>query len=190
MLRNTLAIQTGYDPSRDSVKYYWRTRRDQPESFFQEQGRNWLWPMHGVRLGDHLLLFCSIIGPDDTPKFLGFRGVGWTAFLVSNLAQDPLHWVIRRIQPPVSTWNVTVGVAALIEGDYVYVYGFDEPRHDAYLLRLPVSSATAGNLSAFEWWCRSDRGWVAQKKMDRTPTPVFTAGSTEFSVHRDRGKHR
>jgi len=56
MLRNTLAIQTGYDPSRASMKYYWRTRRGQPESFFQEQGGNWLWPMHGVRLGDHLLL--------------------------------------------------------------------------------------------------------------------------------------
>jgi hypothetical protein len=26
--------------------------------------------------------------------------------------------------------------------------------------------------------------------MDRTPTPVFTAGSTEFSVHLDRGKRR
>jgi hypothetical protein len=26
--------------------------------------------------------------------------------------------------------------------------------------------------------------------MDRTRTPVFTAGSTEFRVHLDRGKHR
>ncbi len=190
MPRNTLAIQTGYDPSRASMKYYWRTRRDQPDSFFQEQGENWLWPMHGVRLGNHLLLFCSIIGPDKSPKSLGFRGVGWTAFLVSNPAQDPFHWVIRRIHPPVNPWNVMVGVAALLEGDYVYLFGFDEPRHDAYLLRIAVSSASAGNLSAFEWWCGADRGWVEQKKVDRKPAPVFTAGSTEFSVHLDRGKHR
>src|SRR5260370_8224761 len=137
--------------------------------------------MHGVRLGDHLLLFCSITGPDDTPKSLVCRGVGWTAFLVSNLAQDPLHWAIRRIQPPVNTRNVTVGVAALIEGDYVYVYGFDEPRHDAYLLRLPVSSATAGNLSAFEWCSGPDRACVPHKKLHRTPPPLFPPASPRLS---------
>ena len=113
MPRNTLAIQTGYDPSRASMKFYWRTRRGQPESFFREQGENWLWPMHGVKLGDHLLLFYNIISPDKTPKSLGFRGVGWTAFLVSNLAQDPLHWVIRRIHTPINPWNIMVGVVAL-----------------------------------------------------------------------------
>jgi len=190
MPRNTLAIQTGYDPSRASMKFYWRTRRGQPESFFREQGENWLWPMHGVKLGDHLLLFYNIISPDKTPKSLGFRGVGWTAFLVSNLAQDPLHWVIRRIHTPINPWNIMVGVVALLERDYVYVFSFDEPRHDAYLLRLSVGTASGGNLSAFEWWCGSERGWVAQKEISTKPAPVFTVGSTEFSVHLDHVKHR
>jgi len=91
---------------------------------------------------------------------------------------------------PGNPWNVTVGVTALLESDFVYLFGFDEPRHDAYLLRTPVSSASAGNLSALEWWCGSDHGWVGQKKIASAPAPVVAAGSTEFSVHLDRRGHR
>jgi hypothetical protein len=190
MPRNTVAMQNGYDPSRASIRFYWRTSHGAPASFFREQSENWLWPMHGVRLADHLLLFFNVVGTDRDPKSLGFRGVGWEVFMVSNLDLDPFRWVIRRVQVSENPWKITVGVAVVQEGDYLHVFSYDEPRHDAYLLRLPISLAKTGNFSELEWWCGTARGWMPQEKIEHAPEPVFTEGSTEFSVHWDSVTHQ
>jgi hypothetical protein len=183
--RNTIAIETGYDPSRASLRFYWRKKRGKPASFFPEHGANWLWPMQGVRLGKTLLVFTSVIGADHTPDSLGFRPVGWTAFSISNPDREPARWKVRELDSPQNSWNVMLGAAVLRESGFLYVYGIDEPRHDAYLLRLPEAAAARGRLSAAEWWCGPGRGWMLQKYISGTPLPVFTKGSTEMSVQYD-----
>src|SRR5882762_5681713 len=64
MVRNSVAIQTGYDPAHATLKFYWRVRRVQPADFAPPEGKMWLWPAHGIRLSDRLLLFYSRVAPE------------------------------------------------------------------------------------------------------------------------------
>jgi hypothetical protein len=41
-VRNTVAIQSGYDPSRASIKFYWRSGRRGPSEIFPSQGHGGL----------------------------------------------------------------------------------------------------------------------------------------------------
>jgi len=38
MVRNSVAIQTGYDPAHGTLKFYWRARRGQPADFAPPEG--------------------------------------------------------------------------------------------------------------------------------------------------------
>jgi hypothetical protein len=190
MVRNSVAIESGYDPSAASIRFYWGSKGTQAASFIPDEGENWFWPMHGVRLGDRLLLFCFIVGPNRSPHSLGFRNIGWTAFLVPNPDDDPSRWTLRKLAAPDNPWRVLVGVAARVEGDRLFLFAADEPRHDVFLLRLPVARAAQGQLDSMEWWCGERRGWLAQSTIDRRPAPVFLEGETEFSVQRDTAGDR
>jgi hypothetical protein len=54
-VHNTIAIQSGYDPSHATIKFYWRTRRGEPTEIFPSEGAVWMWPGSGIRVGDRLL---------------------------------------------------------------------------------------------------------------------------------------
>src|SRR5262245_31271393 len=62
MVRNSVAIQTGYDPSRAFLQFSWREEDKKPASFLPEEGATWFWPAHGIRLDDVLLLFFERLG--------------------------------------------------------------------------------------------------------------------------------
>jgi len=185
MVRNSVAIETGYDPSRASLKFYWRMQKGRPASFVPETRHAWLWPTHGVRLGTKLLLFFTRVRPDNRKDSLGFENFGWAAYLVDNPDQEPSAWVLRKTEIPTNAWNVIVGAAALVAGDFLYVFGPAEPSHDVYLLRWPLGAAEKGDLASPEWWCGLDQGWTRQQKLVRRPTPVFSEGGMEFSVQWD-----
>lgn len=61
MIRNSVAIQSGYDPSTASMQFYWRTQDGEPRSFFPEEDEIWFWPGHGIVSGDNLLIFLMAI---------------------------------------------------------------------------------------------------------------------------------
>ena len=185
MVRNSVAIETGYDPSKASLKFYWGSQAGRPASFAPEIGDAWLWPTDGVRIGKKLLLFFTRVRTDTRKDSLGFENFGWTAFFVDNPDQEPSAWVMRRIATPANPWNVIVGAAALAAGSNLYVFSPAEPSHDVYLLRWPLTAAANGDLRSPEWWSGSDQGWIPQKELARRPVPVFTEGSMEFSVQWD-----
>lgn len=55
MVRNSIALQHGRDPSRATIEFGWG---DGPGSWFSDQGERWFWPQHGVRVpGGPLVLF-------------------------------------------------------------------------------------------------------------------------------------
>jgi len=188
MARNTVAIQAGYDPSTASIKFYWKARGSR--SFFEDEGQNWFWPSHGVRIGERLLLFYNVVKPSGMPGPFGFAEDGWTAFLITNPDEEPPRWNIRKLDVPRNPWQILVGIAVVREGDQLYLWAADEPKHDAYLLRVSVADAAKGDLAAMEWWCGERRGWRVQDQIDGRPEPVFLQGSTEFSVHYDPARGR
>ena len=161
MVRNSLAIESGYDPSTASIKFYWRKQNGEAQSFFPSNEGEWLWPLHGIRLGRQLLLFYNVIRADSSPGSLGFRGLRATAFVVDNCGAPPDQWRYREVAVPQNNWTITLGVAVLRRDAFLYVFGFDEPKHDICVVRMPVTAAQGGDLLQLEWWSATDGTWTS-----------------------------
>ena len=185
MIRNSIAIQRGYDPSSASIKFYWRTGRGKPASFFGERRNVWYWPGDGIVVGDRLLVFLMKIHATKTG--LGFEAFGWAAVAVDNPHDEPLRWRMRWLDGPANDLNVIIGSASLLRaGDFVYAFSAQEPagKHDVYLVRWPVDKAAEGDLREPFWWCGGDQ-WVKQTQLEQKPAVVFSEAQTEFTVHFD-----
>lgn len=182
-VRNSVAIQTGYDPAHATMKFYsGRSAEDGATSFFAEDGKAWFWPMHGVRLGTRLLVFAMREVRDETAQSPGFRADGWNAFLIDNPGAEPARWTMRRVDGPEARGKLLVGMAVVRQGGFLYAFALDDATHDAYLLRWRGRQAQAGRLEKSEWWCGAEKGWLADAK--HRQVAMADAGS-EFSVQRD-----
>ena len=181
IIRNSIAIQNGYDPTTASVKYYWRGSKENPEAFFHNNSDHWYWTGHGVMIKDRLLVFLMKV--KKVNRGLGFEVVGWDAALISNPLDDPLTWKVNYIEGQ-ETFSAIVGSAAVLKDQaYMYAYSAVEPAtHEVYLLRWGIEDAWNGRLQKPEWWI-NDR-WIQRNSRYPVPTPLFI-GQTEFSVHFD-----
>ncbi len=128
--------------------------------------------------------------PSGTRGPFGFAEDGWTAFLITNPDEEPPRWKIRKLDVPQNPWRILVGIAVVREGDELFLWAADEPKHDVYLVRVTVVEAARGDLAAMEWWCGERRGWQVRDRIGGRPDPVFPQGSTEFSVHYDPASRR
>jgi hypothetical protein len=177
-VRNTVAIQTGYDPARASIKFYWRTTKGKPTEIFPSEGETWMWPSHGIRLASRLLLFCSRVAPDRKKNSLGFQLVGWVVYIVANPDEEPSAWKLQKIAEDHD--KIILASTVLREGEFVFLAGVSEPEHDLYLARLTVDAAAQGRFDALEWW--SGKGWESHESSAQL---VIRAAGTEASVQRD-----
>ena len=189
MVRNSIAIENGYNPSQSFINFYWPVLNKQPSEFVSDTGGAWFWPEDGVRLGDKLLLFFVQVRPDHRKDSLGFELFGWDGFLIDNPGAEPSTWVVHRLHLPRNSWHIIVGTVVLSGNGFVYAFGSQEPSHDDYLLRWPLTAAMNGDLTSPEWWCGAGWGWITQNKITRKPAPVIPNGSNEFSVQWDQ-QHR
>jgi len=191
MVRNTIAIQQGYDPSRASIKFYWRTEDGKPASFFRENGDTWYWPGDAILAGGRLLIFLMRIHAVKTApgsEAFGFEAFGWTVVAVDNPQDEPARWRTRVIDGAPNGLNVIVGSGGVLRsGGFVYAFGAREPggKHDVYLVRWPIADAAQGNLQDAAWWCGEKEHWVKQSALKTTPAIVFSNAQTEFTVHWD-----
>jgi hypothetical protein len=181
IIRNSIAIQEGYDPSTASVKFYWNRKNGEPSSFFAEGENNWYWPGDGIRINDTLIIFLMEVSEGDNE--LGFDVTGWQAVMIDNPDADPEKWHIDWIDTPSNQFGVIAGSACVLHADqYVYAFGADSKKRDAYLIRWPVSSVLKGDLSRPEWWAK-ERGWILQADLAEIPPPLFAEGQMEFTVN-------
>jgi hypothetical protein len=180
MVRNSVGVQLGRDPSAAQIEYYWGATAGEPGSFVAEDGANWFWPLHGIRLGDALTLF--FLREASVSTGLGFESVGWEALRVSNPDAPPAAWQLQRLQTPKASFPVAVGASVLRQDGFVYAYAVEEPgAHDVYLLRWTESDFAAGDLLSPEWHDGS-RGFVAHSALSGAPAPVMKHGQTELTV--------
>lgn len=186
MVRNTLAIQRGYDPSSASIKFYWRIKDGKPASFFAESRKVWYWPGHGIRVDGRLLIFLMKIHA--TKRGLGFEAFGWSVVAIDNPDEDPSRWKPRWLPVPQNDLQVIVGSASVIRlGDFVYAFSAQERtgKHDVYLVRWPLAKTAEGDLREPSWWCGEKYGWVSQELVSGRASVVFSGAQTEFTVHWD-----
>jgi hypothetical protein len=185
MVRNTVAIQSGTDPSQAFIAFAWGTNAGAPAAFFASAGAgdDWFWPGHGALVDGRLVVFLSRVAP--STGGLGFQADGWAAVRIDDPADDPAAWKPVPLATPPSTMGVTFGEAALVQGGYLHAFGAEDQSHAVYLVRWPTAAVAQGDLSAPEWWTPS--GWVEQAALTALPAPLFADGATELSVQPDPG---
>jgi hypothetical protein len=187
IVRNTVAIQTGNDPSRASVAFFWG--RDSAGggagAFFPHEGPQWYWPGDGIRIERHLIVFLMTIGPADNE--LGFAAVGWAAVFVENPEDSPAVWDLRSLRTPADRFGIVVGSSSVLEWEgFVYAFGTRPETRNVFLARWQAASLARGDLSEPAWWTGESAGWVRNAGLsagsDVKPEPVFSKGQMEFSV--------
>jgi hypothetical protein len=176
MPRNTVAVETGLDPTRARMEFAWGGAGGTPSSFFPEDGARWHWPAGGVRVpGGPLIVFLSI--EQASSGGLGFAGAGWRAVSIANPDDPPSAWVQTRLDPPAQAWTANVGTAVALDGDFVDALAIDDA-HQGMLARFPVAALAAGALDQIEWWDGS--AWSAGP-----PAVVIDDAGSEASLHRN-----
>ena len=209
MVRNTVAIEQGYDPSRASIAFYWgQDGSGHPVDFFPGTGSTWCWPGGAVRLstadgGSALLLF--MMQTQSSPGGLGFANTGWRAFYVPNPEAEPAQWKMQSVAAPQNAFGAVVGSGAVlpVDGRLVAFSPDDSAHHDVYLAGWPVAAAARGDLSAITYW--TGRAWESaggsapdgallassrREPAGATAAVVMTGAQSELSVHRDPSSGR
>ena len=185
MIGNSLAIQTGSDPSAAKIRFYWKTALDRtPSAFFADSGADRFWPGGGIRVRDRLLLFLMRV--KTVPDGLGFDVCGWDAVLIRNPDAAPPDWKMEWLETPRNQLQVIVGSAGVLrDRGYVYAFGSNEPGNAcAYLVRWPERDARNGMLLHAQWW--DGCGWSSKEPAGNNfAAPVLRKAGTEFTVHRD-----
>ncbi len=176
MVRNSIAIQHGRDPSTASLQ---PVVQEPPRAFFGDGEGPWLWPGPGVRVGDVLLLGFMRVAPSEGG--LGFVTVGSEVLRVDEPDEAPEHWVPRAVALPPAPASVQLGAGAWMQdGAWLYAFAPVEPgTHDVHLARWPIRSVAEGRLDDVQWWSGT---WSD----DPAAAVVVVRGvQTEFSVHRE-----
>lgn len=181
MIRNSVGIQTGYDPSAASMQFYWRTVESKPRSFFPEEGETWFWPGHGIVVEGRLIVFLMAVR--SSSEGLGFETYGWRAVSIPNVDQAPSKWELRWLETPRNPFGLIVSASVFRMDEYVYAFSMQEPGHTIHLVRWPVAQVSNEDLSRPQWWDGDEKGWVLEQDLVQEPQPLFSEGQTEFTVH-------
>jgi hypothetical protein len=180
LVRNSVAIQTGYDPTTASIKYYWNSASSPANSFFHAPSSStWLWPNGGVLVGGRLILFLN--ENKAVSGGLGFQGVGWTAIAVENPTADPSQWTLTTLATKLE-FGLELGSASILANGYLYAYsaGLSNPG-PTYAARWPVSNLSGNSLLGPQWYAGSG-GWLTAAQIVGNPTPVVRVDQAIFSI--------
>lgn len=179
-IRNSAAIQTGYDPSRAFMAFHWGETAGHPSSFIPEQGDRWFWPGACLRVGKGLVLFGQWLRQEGVGQW-GFGAVGSAGLYVADADADPLTWQPQDAHLPDLGDTVVLGTAGLVAGEHLFVYGAKGATHDYVLARFPLADARGGDVSHAEFY--SGGAWRASADLSGLPEAIFALGAPESSVH-------
>ena len=186
MVRNSVAIQSGSNPSTAEIEFFWQADLNaDPESFFDTGTNDWYWPGHGIRTDNNLVLFLNRLRSTDTG--LGFKSVGWDSLLIENPDDEPSGWRARKLDTPTNRLGIQVGFAsAFRHKEYVYAFGSADPdkTHSIYAVRWPLDAFTKGRLMVPEWWGGAKAGWTVESS-ELPPVPLLKRGQSEMTIHFD-----
>lgn len=184
-VRNSVAIQRGYDPSSATLQFYWRVDGPRPTSFFADNGDRWYWPATVVLIDRSLLIFLTETRRID--HGLGFENTGMTAIIVDNPQDTPDLWRVNEIPIPPNESGVFIGFAETIRvEDYVYAFSKQEATNEVYLIRWSLEELSTGSLEGAEWWSGDTDQWVRTEESGEKARPVFSDTPTDFSIHYDQ----
>jgi len=176
-LHNSIAIQSGYDPSQATIKFYWPTRHHRPTEQFPNEHDIWMWIGSGIRVDNALWIFANRIEHDDDKRSLGFKSTGWNAYLITNPDRSPSAWKPKKVMQ--SSDKVIMGAAFLEQDGFVYIFGSGD-HGDLFVARQTKGEMSKGKISVLHWWNGHDwSGSITSRQR------VMTDSGTELSIQRD-----
>src|SRR5215471_6052079 len=115
LVRNTIAIQHGYDPGFATIDFHHQTDAGgAPSAFFaSDTPGTWLWPGHGARLGSVLFIFLWRMKPSAGDP-IGFVADAPEAALIAKPDDDPTAWQLAPVAVPNNPWGVFLGTGAVL----------------------------------------------------------------------------
>ena len=131
MVNNTIGLQAGKD---GAIRFIaGKTSAGKPAAFFTPaDGKGWFWPHAAVMDGGRLCIFVMQITKTDAKGVFGFKQVGEWLLEVANPGEEPEKWRLEQHKIPIADFNSkrerTWGAAILTQGNYQYIYGYEEPR--------------------------------------------------------------
>jgi hypothetical protein len=179
LVRNSIAVQTGYDPARADMQFAWKMNDDKPAAFFSRGSDHWFWPGSGIMVGKRLLIFLMEIKKAKNP--LGFDACGWKAVWIENPRETPDKWKLTYLKSPRKDGLIVGSGNPVLENGFLYVFAADKKDRTVCLVRWPEYLAVAGTLTRPQWWAGEERGWVGPEETVK-PRTLITDGQMEFSV--------
>jgi len=177
-LRDSIAIEQGYDPSHAGISFYWHTKHNQPTEILPSEGNAWMWFGAGICIDNSLVLFAERVVPDHAKNSLGFKSDGWNAYLITNPDSEPSLWKPKKIAEQHD--DVIMASALLRQGEFIYLFGESDKTHDLYIARVNTQRLAQGNLGSMEWW--TGNGWSTSTPLRQ---PIIRDAGTETSVQSD-----
>jgi len=181
LVRNSIAIQTGYDPSTADMKFFWKMKDGKPAAFFAPKGDTWYWPASGIMLGRHLIIFLMEIQATEK-NALGFETRGWKAVWIDNPQDDPGRWRLTYLISPQRRGLIVGSGNPIVAEGFLQVFAADETDRAVYLVRWPISRARTGTLTAPQWRVGGPAGWSSGEDARAKPERIFADGQMEFTV--------
>jgi hypothetical protein len=178
LVRNSIAIQKGYDPSNASMKFYWNIEESTPTAFFAHKGKKWFWPASGIMVGKHLIVFLMEI--EKARNELGFVACGWKAVWINNPQEEPERWNLTWLISPQMKGLVVGSGNPILEKGFLTVCAADSRDRAVYLMRWPERSASNGTLTNPQIWAGDKAGWELGEKYK--PERIISGGQMEFTV--------
>ncbi len=188
MVRNTIAIQTGNDPSTASISFHWRDDSDgSPASFFPERGERWYWPGHGIRLSEGPLILFLYKLAATSGQGLGFAHAGNALAVINNPDASPEMWKPRITDLSPSSFDAVPASAVVQDGTYIVGVAIRQKGiHAGALVRYPAIQLAHGNTSHAEWWAGDVKGWVPESSINADgPEYILDDAGSECSLHWD-----
>ncbi|MBN2297692.1 MAG: DUF4185 domain-containing protein [Deltaproteobacteria bacterium] len=179
VVRNSIAIQRGYDPTTAGITFYWSALKHGAGAYFSNKNDGWFWPGSGARVGDTLIIF--LVRIHSVANELGFEPEGSTGVSVKNPDSSPKEWNIDWPRIPKNEFDIIVGSAALYFDGFLYAFGTNARSSKAYLVRWQASDAAKGDLENMFWW--SGENWCKQDRLDGKPSVLFQGAQMEYTVH-------
>jgi hypothetical protein len=180
LVRNSIAIQTGYDPTSAGMQFFWKMKGTKPAAFFSLAGDHWYWPASGIMISKRLLIFLMEVKMAN--NVLGFETCGWKAVRIDNPQRKPNQWILTYLKSSQKQGFVIGSGNPVVENGFLQVFATDFRNRAIYLVRWPERSVAAGALVRPQWWAGEKAGWTGSKDTEDTPHSIIAKGQMEFSV--------
>ncbi|MBU0993525.1 MAG: DUF4185 domain-containing protein [Proteobacteria bacterium] len=181
MIRNSIAIQEGYDPVHATIHFYWHHKNNKPSPFFPCDENEYVWPADGIVIRGKLFIALMIINKGRNA--LGFEIKNWQCVSVEDHAIFPERWVISYLNMPEPPSGLPLVLSTfLVEKKYIYGFFTHTKTHDIYLGRWQINDFCDGNLMKLAWWSEKTHKWQRPDSKADGVSPILSGGQMEFTV--------